>query len=230
MKLKEGEKGLDARGVLAEIVAYRNEFNQTSKNKRSSFARNVSIGIWLLGALVVLLSYFVGTKEIVIPDEYVLIYVIAVLISLITMVVSAYRDYSQDDEFKFFFKDPVLAILKTSDRALAFEIGFYAKLDEYSIDALTQARNYLSRKKTHLESISNMLVGVLSKVGLLPALLAVAIVSLRMYSEVGVSHILILPFVLTGLYIFCFRLIEASAKFDEYQSIISDYIEIRNKT
>jgi hypothetical protein len=103
----------------------------------------------------------------------------------------------------------------------------YAKLDTYSIDALTQAKNYLNRKKTRLELVSNIFVGVLSKVGLLPALLAVAIVALKIYSEVGLSPVLILPFILIGFYIFCFKVIEASIRFDEYQSIVNDYIEMR---
>ena len=226
--MENTEKEFDARGVLDEVTEYRNEFSEPIKQKRSSVARSLSTGFWLLGIIVVLLSYFVWAKKIVIPHEYVLIYAIASLISLIAMIVSTYREYSEAGEMREFLRDPVSDLLKAADHHLASGIRLYAKLDKYSVEALTQASNYFNRKKTRLELISNIFVGVLSKVGLLPALLAVTIVMLKMYIEVSLSPILLLPLILVGFYIFCFRVIEASIKFDEYQSIISDYIELRN--
>lgn len=227
MELEKNEKEFNARDVLNEITAYRNEFSEPSEQKRSSLARSLSIVLWLFGIIVVFLSYFVWAKKIVIPHEYVFIYAIASITGLVSMIVSTYLEYTQSGEMRDFLRDPVSDLLKAADGHLTSEIRLYAKLDRYSIDALTQARNYLNRKKTRLELISNIFVGVLSKVGLLPAILAVAIVALKIYSEVGLSPVLILPFILIGFYIFCFKVIEASIRFDEYQSIVNDYIEMR---
>jgi hypothetical protein len=227
MELEDNEKEFDARDVLDEITAYRNEFSESTEQKRSSLARSLSTVLWLFGIIVVLLSYFVWAKKIVIPHEYVFIYAIASIISLVSMIVSTYREYTQSGEMRDFLRDPVSDLLKAADSNLTIEIRLYAKLDRYSIDALTQARNYLNRKKTRLELISNIFVGVLSKVGLLPAILAVAIVALKIYSEVGLSPVLILPLILIGFYLFCFKVIEASIRFDEYQSIVNDYLEMR---
>ncbi len=162
-----------------------------------------------------------------IPTEYMLTYLAVLLASTIALVLFSYLDYSRDKKLKSFMKDPVGDLLKSSDERLKCEIKLYAKFDEYPIDALIQARNYLTRKKSLIESVSNMLVGVLTKVGLLPAILAILISVFKVHSGSGYSLISLVAFVLVGIYFFCFKLNEASVRFEEYQSIVGDYIEMK---
>jgi hypothetical protein len=72
-----------------------------------------------------------------------------------------------------------------------------------------------------------MLVGVLTKVGILLAVLATLVIILKVNGEFGLSPVSWAGFFLITIYFLCFRLIEASVKFDEFQSIISDYVETR---
>ena len=75
-----------------------------------------------------------------------------------------------------------------------------------------------------------MLVGVLTKVGLLPAVLAVLVMIVKHNSDNGFSLVSIAAFALIGIYFLCFKLTEASVKFEEYQSILNDYIDMRERT
>jgi hypothetical protein len=227
--MEKDEKEMDARGVLAELIAYRESSNPAEDNKKSNLARRLSMAIFLFGILVVMVNHFVVTKSIVIPSEYILLYLIVLLTSLTLMMVSSYLDYSRDKELKSFIKDPTLNILEASDRRLADEIKLYKSLDEYPAEAVIQTRNFLARKRTLVESVSSMFVGILTKVGVLPAVLAVLIMITKVDSGNSFSIVTMVGFVLIGIYIFCFRLIEASVKFDEYRSIISDYVDMRKE-
>ncbi len=221
------EKELNARDVLAELIAYREAPNQVEENKKSSWLIKASFWIWVFGVVVVSIGYVVVQNKITIPAEYVLVYLIVFLVSLVATVIVTFLDVSRDKDVRSFLKAPVADLLKTSDKILKGEIALYAKLDKYSLGALIQTRNFLARKKSLVESLSSMLVGVLTKVGLLPAVFGVLVVIAKLNSDGGFSLMSFAAFALVGIYFFCFRLIEASVKFEEYQSILSDYIEMR---
>ena len=161
MITEKDEKDMDVRGVLAALIAYRERSNQAEDSKKSNLARRLSMAVFLFGILVMIVSHFVVTKSIVIPSEYVLLYLIVLLISLSSMVVFSYLDYSRDKELKSFMKDPTFDILEASDRRLADEIKLYKSLDEYPSEAVIQIRNFLARKRTLIESVSSMFVGIL---------------------------------------------------------------------
>jgi len=223
------EKELDARGVLADLISYREELNQVKEYEKSSWSSRVSFGIWLLGVFLFVMGYFALRYEITIPTEYMLIYLIVFLASLVVTVIFTYLDVARDKEIRSFIKDPVADILEASDDILKDEIALYANLDKYPLDALIQTRNFLTRKKSLIESLSSMLVGVLTKVGLLPAVFAVLVMIVKLNSDNGFSLVLVAAFTLIGIYFVCFKLTEASVKFEEYQSILRDYIEIRQR-
>ncbi len=225
--MENNEKELDARGVLAELISYREEMSQVEENEKSSLSTRVSFWIWVLGIFLFLIGYFAVRYEVTIPTEYMLVYLILFLASLIATVIFTYFKVSRDQELRSFLKDPVTDFLNASDEILKDEIALYARLDKYPLDAVIQTRNYFTRKKSLIESVSSMLVGVLTKVGLLPAAFAVLVMIAKLNSDNGFSLVSIAAFALIGIYFLCFKLTETSVKFEEYQSILSDYIELR---
>ena len=46
--MENNEKELNARGVLAELISYREEMSQVTENKKSYWSSKVSFWIWLL--------------------------------------------------------------------------------------------------------------------------------------------------------------------------------------
>ncbi len=225
--MENNEKELDARGVLAELISYREEMSQVEENKKRSLSTRVSFWIWVFGIFLFLIGYLAVRHEITIPSEYTLVYLIIFLVSLVVAVIFTCFKVSRNKEFRSFLKDPVADFLNASDQILKDEIALYARFDKYPLDAVIQIRNYFTRKKSLIESISSMLVGVLTKVGLLPAVLAVLVMIAKLNSDNGFSLVSIAAFALIGIYFVCFKLTETSVKFEEYKSILSDYIEIR---
>lgn len=225
--MENNEKELNARGVLADLISYRKELNENKEDKKSSWFKQLSFWVWVFGILLLAIGHFVRKNEITIPTEYVLIYLIVFLASLIGTVILTYLEFTRDKEIISFLKDPTADFLKVSDETLKDEIALYASLDKYPLNALIQTRNYLARKKSLIESISSMFVGLLTKIGILPAVVAVLVVIAKLNNDGGISLVSMVAFVSIGVYFICFRLIEASIKFEEYQSILSDYIEMR---
>lgn len=85
-----------------------------------------------------------------------LVYLIVFLVSLVATVIFTYFKVSRDKEFRSFLKDPVADFLNASDEILKDEIALYSNLDKYPLDALIQTRNYFTRKKSLIESVSSM--------------------------------------------------------------------------
>lgn len=225
--MENNEKELNARGVLAVLISYREEMSEVEENEKSSWSSRVSFWIWVFGIFLFLIGYLAVRHEITIPTEYMLVYLIVFLVSLVATVIFTYFKVSRDKEFRSFLKDPVADFLNASDKILKDEIALYTRLDKYPLDALLQTRNYFTRKKTLIESLSSMLVGVLTKVGLLSAVFAVLVMIAKLNSDNGFSLVSMAAFTLIGIYFVCFKLTEASVKFEEYQSILRDCIEIR---
>jgi len=225
--MENNEKELNARGVLADLIAYRKGLNEIKEHKKSSWFKRLSFWIWVFGILLLAIGHFVRNNEITMPTEYVLIYLIVFLASLIGTAIFTYLDFSRDKEVRSFLKDPAADFLKVSDEILKDEIALYSSLDKYPLNALIQTRNYLTRKKSLIESISSMFVGVLTKIGILPAVVTVLVVIAKLNNDGGISLVSMVIFTSIGAYFICFRLIEAAIKFEEYQSILSDYIEMR---
>ncbi len=47
--MEKDEKEFNARGVLADLISYRDSFNQTNQNNTSALWRRLAIAVWMFG-------------------------------------------------------------------------------------------------------------------------------------------------------------------------------------
>ncbi len=214
--------------IVKEIMTLRQErHEEEEKNSYSLVGKILSFATLAIGAIFIIGSKFLNSNSLLIQPEYKQAFWMVFLFLTVIAALFLAIDFKKSGIWPF-IKDPTGIVLEAMGDNLTSYIVMFQKLDSFSTEAITLTRDELARRSKIGISITGLLVGSLTKVGLLPAIIAILVTASK--TGEGSDSIYayeIFSYMLVGLYFFCFRVGEAVVDFERYSDVLNTYLKER---
>ena len=207
--------------LFAEFVRYYEEGNldykkETAKGWGKYFFLSVTISLLIAISFVLLGSFF--PVEYLTANPHLVTYIyVYIIFGLLVILFSFWLDFKSMEGF---LKDTTLDFLKTHSEAGKKEIEFLEGLSGYSVQALTYVKLRYEQSFIDKDQVVGLLVGTLTKVGILPALLALLLAAYKLSNPYTYA-----AFSIVGIYFMAFKISSAGIRFKRYSFLLGFYLE-----
>lgn len=209
--------------IFARLVVFREESNRSfDEDEEARYLlpkvwRIVSFCLTLLGvALIPVGQYFAFNIWVLI------VFMLMVVIGCVGMSFSLFAD------FKGMLEDGVVDFFKSCERDAHLDVELYESFYDFSVESLQIALNRLTVSTTSLQSTIDVLVGGFTKVGILPAVIAILIALSKLDSEYFLNFYFV-SIIVTGIYLVCFKFSQTRVFLTKYISYIDFHLKHRRE-
>lgn len=205
--------------VFSDFAAYREESKRLFKehDETTPFLskqwRILSVSLVFLGIFLVPIGHYLKWDNV-----FLMIFYLVILFGSICMSLTIYTD------MKSVFRDETLEHLRISKRNSHIEVKLLESFSNFSIEALQIVSHRLKNNSSSLQFATNMLVGSLAKVGMIPAVIAILVAISKLESEYFYNIYFIVVGVL-GIYLICMKFSGASMMLSKYCSYVDFHIK-----